>query len=86
MKRDRVLCGIETGCEFDEPEDNSGGDECKRRVEDVVQCSPIPWLVVNDLGLSFSLVHDQVELDCDTEEDEDAELLEADAAHVEMDS
>ena len=46
--------------------------------------SPVAWLSVENLARSFLLVHDQVELDGDRKEDENAELLKADAAHVEM--
>jgi len=59
-------------------------DEREGGVKNVVKSSPIARLSVENELCSFLLLHDQMELVSEGGGKEDAELLESNAAHVEM--
>lgn len=87
MVWDWVFGWVDAGREFDHAEDDSNRDQSQGSVEHVEERSPITWLTVEDLmagagKLALSSPHDEGEFDGDRGEDENAEFLKSDAAHV----
>lgn len=84
MSLNFILFWLNSGRELCKPKDNPDCDERECAVQSIEQPFPVLGLWVENLAGAGTAMHDDVETDGESGEDEDAKLLKGDPSHVDM--